>query len=57
MPLQVWIQTQKENVQKVKLMLEGAGQLNKVEKVKPGAQDGKQCSSKINASPDDEKGI
>jgi hypothetical protein len=45
MPLQVWIQTHKENVQKSKLILEEAGQLNKAQKVKPGAQDGEQCSS------------
>jgi hypothetical protein len=56
MTFQVWIQTQKENVQNVKLILEEAGQLNKVQKVKPGAQDGEQFSSKINAFTDDEKG-
>jgi hypothetical protein len=40
MPVQVWIQTQKENVQKIKLILEEAGQLSKVQKVKAGAKDG-----------------
>jgi tRNA wybutosine-synthesizing protein 2 len=41
MPVQVWIQTQKENVQKIKLVLEEAGQLSKGQKVKYGTQNGK----------------
>lgn len=40
MPVQIWIQTRKENVQKIKLILEEAGQLSKAQKVKTGAQDG-----------------
>jgi hypothetical protein len=58
MPVQVWIQTQKENVQKMKLILEEAGQLCKAQKVKSGPQDGGECPRKItsNAVADHEKG-
>jgi hypothetical protein len=47
MPVQVWIQTQKENVQKIKLVLEEAGQLSKAQKVKSGTQDGKKSFDRI----------
>lgn len=58
MPVQVWIQTQKENVQKIKLILEEAGQLCKAQKVKSGLQGGGECPRKItiNAVADHEKG-
>jgi tRNA wybutosine-synthesizing protein 2 len=47
MPVQIWIQTQKENVQKVKLALEQAGQLSKAQKVKPGQQDGENVPERL----------
>jgi hypothetical protein len=55
MPVQIWIQTQKENVQKIKLILEEARQLSKAQKVKAGAQDGEKRSIKVNAFTDDER--
>lgn len=45
MPVQIWIQTRKENVQKIKLILEEAGQLNKGQKVRAGVQDGEDYST------------
>jgi hypothetical protein len=45
MPVQIWIQTRKETVQKIRLILEEAGQLSKTQKVKPDEQDGQQNDS------------
>jgi len=47
MPVQVWIQTQKENVQMIKLVLEEAEQLCKGQKVKSGTQNGKKSLNRM----------
>lgn len=49
MPFQIWIQCQKKDVQRVKVLLEKEGQLNKIQKVKPGEQDGEDTIPSIGA--------
>jgi hypothetical protein len=50
MPFQIWVKCQKKDVQKVKVLLEKEGQLNKTEKVKPGEQDGRDIIPSIGNS-------